>query len=865
MCANVFKDAYSDPTLNYHEGVAGNPSAHLDLSIMDGKPKRSFPSSGETLAPGDHFFQGSTNVYCPRLGCTAYTLNTSGTGTVRIFVDGDLTFTEAAEINANRSAQNLVLVVKGNLYATTNSTFNGLIYVTGDVIFKEAGFLQLRTYSYNGALTAHGTLRSVDSGSFLDLLFGGLLSWTRVTTDFQSSVVDAANLTGLCDKGYAIDHFQLSWSGPALTCAAKEITVKACANADCSSTFDSHTAPMTATFLPTGQTLTFPARIGTTTYYLRQTTAKTLTLGATPHSPIITDRPVRCKIGVGASGTNCSLTFSDSGLVFDVPDMTANKPVQTVLRAVKKDLHTESCVPAFANASKDVSFWASYVSPGNGSRKVLINGAEVGAGVAASRRLSFNANGEAALEVRYSDAGEMQLDARFTGTGEEAGLIMEGNDGFKSVPAGFCVQTDKVCTTATPSCTATYVAGKNFQLRVKPVAWQSDTDQDFCVGNLGTPNFALESIGLGLVKLAPTGGFNGSLSQQSYNHQITSATNDGLNTINLHQSEVGVFKVQVTPPQYLGKVLPAAESMPLGRFIPDHLKMAVEDKGSLASSCNGFTYLGEPFGYSLGDKPRLRITALNAQGQVTKNYSDATGFRKLKNTDMAWIDPTVANNLGADGAKLPLTVSINAGTLTDVADQPGEMLYTFNGTDSFKFNKRDGASILTASQVVPFLADIPLTLSAKDGDNVSTSTPTTFTPNGNWLRYGRLVMGDAFGSAETTLPIPMRMEYLDATGFVRNEADSCTSYEAAKFNLIESDVDGDGFDLAELLAGIVNPVPGHTSELILLAPNRNGAALLEYDAPEWLEHSWPHGRNPRATATFGVYRGVDRMIYWREP
>ncbi len=873
MCADVFRDG---GTHDYHE----NATSGLNLGIMSGKSYGSFPASGATLSSsggdgrGNYFFNGgSISGSCSGWFCTpSYSLNTSGTGTVRVFVRGNVTLNDVSRFNTNsgRTPQNLVLIVDGNLYLKDDVDFQALVYVTGNVIFRQGTVLNLLNplrYQTSGALTLLGRVQT-ESGSLLSALLGlgGLLDFTDFATTYRQSAVDGANLEGLCDRGYAIDHFELSWSGPGLTCGPKEIRVKACANADCSSTLDSHTESMTATFQPTGDTVTFPAQTGEITYDLRQTRPATLVVGATPHAPIITDKLARCRIGTGTSGTNCSLVFSDSGLLFDVPDMTANKPVATVLRAVKKDQDTETCVPAFASTSKDISFWASYVSPSSGTRKIAINGAEVAAGVATSQRLAFNANGEAALQVRYSDAGEMKLDARYTGTGDEAGLIMEGNDGFIARPVGLCVQTDKICPAGDSLCTATYVAGRPFQLTVKPVAWQADNDPDLCAGNQGTPNFALNGIGLELIKVAPVAGVDGTLSVQSYNHQATAAAGEGLNTIDLSQSEVGVFKIAATPPQYMGKSISAGETFPLGRFIPDRFEMTVEDPGTLASTCAGAgaAYLGQSFGYEPGDEPRLRIRALNGQGQVTRNYTATPEFRKLTDNNIELIAPTSATNLGADGVPLPLTVNTGPGILeNDIA--AGEMIYTLSGGDTFKFNKRNGASILMATQVAPFQANIPLQVGVKDGDNVSTPALTMLAPIGNWLRYGRLVMSDAFGSAENSLSIPLHIEYRDVAGFVRNDADTCTSYEVGKFNVLDGDADGDGIGLPDLLAGIADPAPGHASELVIPSPNRNGAALLSYEAPEWLEHSWPHGTDPRATATFGVYRGIDRMIYWREP
>ena len=61
---------------------------------------------------------------------------------------------------------------------------------------------------------------------------------------------------------------------------------------------------------------------------------------------------------------------------------------------------------------------------------------------------------------------------------------------------------------------------------------------------------------------------------------------------------------------------------------------------------------------------------------------------------------------------------------------------------------------------------------------------------------------------------------------------------------------------------------GGKSNIELAAPTPNtGSGVVTYDAPVWLEGDYDGNgsfENPSATATFGIYRGHDRVIYWRE-
>jgi len=68
---------------------------------------------------------------------------------------------------------------------------------------------------------------------------------------------------------------------------------------------------------------------------------------------------------------------------------------------------------------------------------------------------------------------------------------------------------------------------------------------------------------------------------------------------------------------------------------------------------------------------------------------------------------------------------------------------------------------------------------------------------------------------------------------------------------------------------------GLLSTLSLKAPgeNKTGSIKVEYEVPAWLKYDWQtenaapedlYEENPSAIATFGIYRGNDRIISWRE-
>lgn len=183
-----------------------------------------------------------------------------------------------------------------------------------------------------------------------------------------------------------IDHFEFDHSGQGITCYPETVTLRACANPSCSQLFSD---PVTAVLLPDsaaegiwvgGNQVSFSN--GITQLQLRRLTPGVVTLGVKASSP--PTKPLSstlCRIGSGIlSSNNCSLTFSDSGFVFDVPDKLANKPVDVVIKAVKKSDSSPQCVPSFQNQTKRLNFWSTYQTPiaPISPQTVTVNDSEIG-------------------------------------------------------------------------------------------------------------------------------------------------------------------------------------------------------------------------------------------------------------------------------------------------------------------------------------------------------------------------------------------------------------------------------------------------------------------------------------------------------
>lgn len=696
--------------------------------------------------------------------------------------------------------------------------------------------------------------------------------------------------------GAQIDHFEFDHTGQGLTCNAETVTIRACANASCSQLF---TAPLSATLLPDsaadgvwvgGNQVSFSG--GTAQLQLRRNTPGVVTLGVKGSNP--TTKPLSktlCRIGNGGlSENNCSLTFADSGFVFDVPDKRANRPEQVLVKAVKKSDVTKQCVPSFQSQTKTLNFWSSYQTPSApiSPKAVTINNTAISTSSASPTavNLLFDTNGQASISVNYPDAGKLQLDAKYTGTGDEQGLVMAGSDQFVSVPAGLCVKpvdASASCPSANMSCNAYRKAGQSFGMTVQAMAWEKDGDPDFCSGNLPTPNFSDAQMKLASKVVAPSianGGLDGALGVASYSH---SAQANNLNTIsNQTISEVGVFQIAAqASPNYLGTAsslnIPIGYSANIGRFVPDRFLIS---NVSVIPACGGFSYMDQLFPMS------MELSALNIAGDITKNYFPPFSLATAKLVGEN-------NNNGVD-------LQSRLSALPIKADSWNQGVATVDASYQANFSRVTPNVATNLYQDGPFeLLDIGVQLmdndprpnglysyvASPDMDAASTGTCTNCNAkkiSTQTLRHGRVVMDNTYGPETEILRMPTRAEYWNGSSWALNTADNCTTAVYALGSQVDHSALGYNFD-PDLVAGQSVVRSGGTAafragqfELLWQAVTTSGLpyrgqVTAPLDVPTWLEWYWNWNgvsptavTEPRASAYFGRYRGHDKIIYWRE-
>jgi len=737
-----------------------------------------------------------------------------------------------------------------------------------------------------------------------------LLSLTGSTGDLTNAhQIDNVQICALNSSpvGTQIDHFEFDHSGNALTCNPETLTIRACANASCSLLV---TDLVSATLTPlksgsngwvassqvsySGNTATVNFSGGTTTLQLRNNLATAMTVGVSGSTPAT--RPLSttlCRAGSGApSAAACTLNFADSGFVFDVLDTLANRPQQVVMKAVRKDDTTQQCVPSFAGVSKSIKFWSDYVSPASNAfgSQVTVNGNAIATSqvAATASDLSFDNKGETTLTVNYPDAGQVRLNARHDGSGDTAGLVMTGADPFVSRPVGLCITpTQGACAAGDSSCPVFKKTGEAFPLTVAAMAWQDDIDTDFCSGNLPTPNFALANIALGSQLVAPTPGVEAMVGTLSYDHSNQQGSSN-LNSLTQSVNEVGVFRMTATPPTsgYFGYTLPAASSVPVGRFVPWDFNLV---SGTVTPACGDFSYMGQPFGV------QTTVQARNKQQGITQNYRGAFARGSLS--------LVAANNKdGVDRSYRldPLTTIWSAG----VADLTGQSRFmrlrelTPSLTTPEEPLRRLRLGLRVADGETPetsFLAgrDMNPAVTGDCQDGVNCSAKQFAIPEGTddtmIAYYGRLLASTRQGAASAPLALPLQVQYFEAGQWRVNQDDLCTrislANEGIRFTNAEQHYDaatGDlslqGGTLIRLGLGQVAPggsevrVEGGETRLHFAAPNQSvripyqiqlDKLPLQPLAPLWLADP-ATADHLLGEAIFGRDRGNDRIIYRRE-
>lgn len=661
-----------------------------------------------------------------------------------------------------------------------------------------------------------------------------------------------------------IDHFDFTPMETPLTCKPTRMRVRACMDANCTTTYNGN---VSVNLGPNGWQGTQPFSLvnGVGEFFFSRTTVGAQTSFTFANSSV----PVKPFSQITCNGVSpCSIMWSDAGFVYDLPTLTSNKPSNAFsIRAVKKDDATQSCAPALTG-SRSVGFYSAYQNPATGSGTMAVRDTGTAAftnigktlGTRTPITLNFNSNAEAQIHVRYPDAGEIRLHTYYQGSAatNDSGLILSGESYDVAVPAGFCVEAMELDSPTTPisscddaNCPAYQKAGEVFPLRISARAWQVDgeVNSQFC-DNLVTPNFLHNDFELTHQRASdPDLTVNGELGVKE---DINIATNGTVTINNQAISEVGRFLITTSVNNnYFGMPLPTSSSAPIGRIYPNHYVLSINQYG--AACDNVFTYAGlnvapNKSGQSIPFSVNIR--AVNKGNSTLTNYH---GIYATLNGKAPLLD--------AVSGGLPATDGIFVTGETMSFDK-GQTLYELpnlisNEDLQFHFNT------VRAPYPVAIVARV------EDPDKAAGSSSPSLE---NHYRLGRLRIENAYGPEQLPLPIPLRAEYFDGSRYRQNDLDNCTTYLGSTASLVDG-------SMSATLTPIVGPSSDQTMQtgastsvnpLLLAAPGTGnvGSVNVIYTPPAWLQFDWNNDGSNDATATgvatFGRYRGSDRVIYWRE-
>ena len=745
--------------------------------------------------------------------------------------------------------------------------------------------------------------------------FSGLLDEFRV----YEGTLTTAEVVSIMEERHdcatpVIHHYEIVHDGQGLTCDAETITINACTDESCS-TSNLSTESVTLDFLADGVLIDSPTFTGSTTVSFNNTDIETLTFSL-DNATITASDPVVCDDG---SGTSCDMEFVGAGFRFlsgsstTLPNQTSGAEFSNTLKlqAVKD---TNGVCTGLFNGNKNIVLWQENVDPGGTSGLSFeVDGDNIFKySNVTTTKLNFGGSSIATIPTPiYNDAGKIRLHADYN----VGGVVLSGSsNSFWVSPAELVISAKSGSTTLngdtagtinldgiTP--TSIHKAGEEFTLTVS--AYNAATPAAI------TPNYSPGQIQFKLARTGPTLGesVDGNLTYKAATTLETSTSpvfesvtipsfSSGVSSYSGAQySEVGLLNLDIQDSNYgnASIVIPAT-AIDIGRFTPDHFKQTVAADGSFDATCNAtFAYSGQKDeatnsvgAISYLTNPTLAITAVNKQGITTKNYyqdsqGSANDYMKLSASDITVTTPSedqVAT--GVDTNKLMLTSNMNEGDLSQnnltllpvVSTLPkGVLHYQLSNDDNFFYNRSANAL------VVPFTSDIDFsTATVKDSDDVDliqssgTSTTEDASPAGVEIKFGRLLLKNSFGPETSNLPQQLQVEYFDGTGFVVNDDDNCTSYDTnnISLNATVNDNSLDPDDI-EAVAGTGDFIGGKTQEIALkfkvLGDESHGEVGVSYDTYDWLKFDWKVDGvyiNPSATATFGLFRGNDRIIYMRE-
>ncbi len=803
-------------------------------------------------------------------------INVVGNGTARIFIRDDASFEQSIWFNPNDGfgltgdASKLFLFAEGDIEFDRNTRFWGGIFAKGNISLARDALYEGGISASNISIDRNTTI-DYDAGAMERLDFGSICQ--TGTCNFGGFQITAPSVALACPQSRAEIGFQTLCEDGVTPKTDYAGSVNLSTNEAALSRFyaaASGGSAITSLILDGSE-----SGIGSV-YVYHQNENSSLQVNLEDQTSSITD--------------SVNIDFRSTGFAVTGPDdFTCGVTESMTIRAIGQvDNAAGSCALLTGfTGNKAISAWATANYEQTGplvssavQTPILIDGVAISNSTqpgTPNLNLNFSA-GEASVSVAHLDAAQI-LGLEFAHDDGVAGTPeLTGSSGqFVVFPRTIKVTTSSVCTTGDHTCAKFVSAGSSFNMTATAVC--ADTSQ-----SKASSYRSQSDIALSLNLVAPsTNAVNGVL---AINQLAINDADNGEKTDNQSISEVGVFTISAQAPLYFGKTITQTSSDNIGRIYPDHFALNLNTP-SFANSCNRFTYLDQEFFFNTA--PQLTIEAKNAFGDITQNYEGDFWNLGISLQEQGTCNGVssikgfcYADNVGGAASFQTPNSSQSYGNVTNVNGQVSLTLHN-QSFDAFTYSR-------PAANVLPFDADVALSVDLEDTDgvigslvqnNIGFASDTDFgsanynSTNNLLLRHGRWKMENAYGPETQNLAIKAHAEYYTLQNkFEFNNDDNCTALTNSDISL------NGGSSAAAVSVGSGSSTFSFNSPLNLAedenfslsSPGAANTGNVEVDVDltnfPWLRYDWNQDGSlidhPAIKASFGQYRGHDRIIYWRE-
>jgi len=847
QCSAVFPSAFQD-TIPFSNQLLNFPDNSSNITL----------TNGTTIPRGNNFYIEALNNNMDELYVGPAAV---GESTARLYISGSANW-QNVKINESGKPEDLIIVISGGLALSGgNTVINAIIYVKS-------------TVTINGAVTVNGSISSVA---------GSMISGDAPNLNYDANAIQNADFNNMCDKP-SIDHFEILHDGSGLTCDTEAVTIKACTNAH-GGTCTESSETVTLNFKAEGVTKNTPTFIGSTTFNFNHTavnSAVTLSLD----SPSITPTNSTVCINSGNNNNSCDMNFAEAGFLITLDNHESCTTPNLIIKAVRLSDSGLDCAPAYTG-DQSVDFVFNYANPSVGTKVPSLATVAMAANtITQNRTVNFDGTGTADLSFNYEDAGQIRIDVNdMAGAGLSSASVTTVVKPAKLIVSSSVTNAD--CASGDATCSTFIAAGAPFDLDVTATCSN---------GTTVTPNFEMDNIALSVNTIAPLPGHDADLgvSNIAFTNSTTGGHVPNLGKVKIAQSidEVGVFRITATPlvSGYFGQTVATGESANIGRFTPDKFELVSSVNGDLQVTptppTHSFAYVGQKNGADGAIKylmePSFIIKAVNTAGAETWNYTanddaDPTkDFMTLTSAQIVLAPITTDTTAkGVDDTLIDLDATIS-GQLVGAGGSSGQLTFTMEDSNHFTYQH------IANAKVAPILlTDIDIIVnSINDGEgatladsNGGSAGVLKLDPVGVPVRFGRWNIENGYGPETEDLPLAMQIQHWNGTQFETNILDNLTTYDATDTDNYSLNNTGlsPQLNITKTSSTGVGIFASGLGEIILAKPTdgSQGQVRFIYTAtPAWLKYNWSGGNtyteNPSGIAAFGLYRGNDRIISWRE-